>query len=64
MEFFSNKNIDYCMTMKEKNIQIITAKYAKNIVTTYKEECEPINTNTIVTTRSGRHIKRPIKLDL
>ena len=64
---FTNRNIiDYCMTMNDPKIQIKTAKFVKDIMTTYKDETdgsiEIVKPSAI--TRSGRQTRMPIKLNL
>ena len=63
----SDQNIiDYCMLMSDTNAQLITAKYVMDILNTYKEEIGgPSTTYTPPTeTKSGRTVRKPIKLDL
>ena len=66
-ESFTNKNIiDYCMTMNDSHIQMKMAMFAKNILTTYKEETDG-STEIIkppVVTRAGRQTRKPVKLNL
>ena len=63
----SDQNImDYCMLMNDTNIQFLAAKYAMDILHTYKEEMGGLSaTYTPPTeTKSGRTIRKPVKLDL
>ena len=63
----SDQNImDYCMLMNDTNIQFLAAKYAMDILNTYKEEMGGLSaTYTPPTeTKSGRTIRKPVKLDL
>ena len=63
----SDQNItDYCMLMSDTNAQLLTAKYVMDILNTYKEEIGgPSTTYTPPTeTKSGRTVRKPIKLDL
>ena len=66
-ETFSDKNIvDYCMNMHDTNIQMAIALYTKNILTTYREETDgpiPVDLPPVIT-RTGRQIRKPIKLNL
>ena len=66
-ESFTNKNIiDYCLTMNDPHIQLKMAKFAKNILMTYKDETDG-STEIIkpaAITRSGRQTKKPDKLNL
>jgi hypothetical protein len=64
---FTNENIiDYCMNMSDTNTQMAMAKYAKLILTTYKEETggriEISKPDAI--TRAGRQTKKPDKLNI
>ena len=64
---FTNKNIiDYCMTMNDPSIQMKMAKFAKNILSIYRDETggktEIIKPAAI--TRAGRQTKKPNKLNL
>ena len=64
---FSNTNIiDYCMILNDLRIQIHISTYVKNIMKIYKDETEGTIqiTNMPVTTRTGRLVKKPIKLNL
>jgi hypothetical protein len=64
---FSNKNIiDYCMNMNDANTQMAMAKYAKQILTTFREETggKIELSKPDVITRSGRQTKKPDKLNL
>ena len=56
--------IRYCLLMHDQRTLTGMANYIKTIYTTYKEEIEPTKTTTPMTTRSGRTIKKPNKLDL
>ena len=63
----SDRNIiDYCMLMTDTSIQMLTAKYAMDILNIYKEETDgPTITYTPpVETKSGRKVRKPEKLDL
>ena len=66
-EMFTDKNIiDYCLNVNDTNIQMKIALYVKNILNIYKEETEgtvPINPTPVVT-RTGRLIKKTVKLHL
>ena len=67
LEYFSDQNIiDYCLNMSDPKIQNTTAIYVKQILLMYKDETEGIRSlpEAPVTTKSGRLIKRPIKLNL
>ena len=64
---FSNKNIiDYGMILHDQRIQIPMATYVKQVMEMYKEETE--DTKEIIKppikTRTGRLVKKPVKLDL
>ena len=66
---FNEKDIIYyCMTMVDPDIQAPIAKFIKVIFTTFREESESRNKknndNSPVKTRSGRMVKRPVKLNL
>ena len=66
---FSIMNIiDYCMSMTDPDVQGPTAKFIKTIFTTFREESlsrnKQQNDDVPVKTRSGRLIKRPVKLNL
>ena len=52
--------------MSDVNTQILTAKFARDILSMYREEVHaPYQQNTEpVKTRSGRLIKKPKKLNL
>ena len=68
METFMDKNIiEYCINMKDENIQIPMAQYVKTILKIYKEERDEPNPPDIkqnIVTRAGRLVKKPVKLDL
>ena len=64
---FTNQNIiDYCFNLSDTNIQLITATFCKQILQTYKLETDgaKIKPDAPVITKSGRLVKKPIKLDL
>ena len=64
---FSNKNIiDYGMILHDQRIQIPMATYVKQVMEMYKEETEDIKETTKppIKTRTGRLVKKPVKLDL
>ena len=66
---FSKENIiDYCMSMADPDVQGPTAKFIKIIFTTFREESQSRsktkNDDVPVKTRSGRLVKRPVKLNL
>ena len=56
------------MSMTDPNVQGPTAKFIKTIFTTFREESlsrnKQQNDDVPVKTRSGRLIKRPVKLNL
>ena len=68
LEPFMDKNIiEYCINMKDESIQIPMAQYVKAILKIYKDERDEPNppiTKQIITTRAGRLVKKPVKLDL
>ena len=66
---FTNENIiDYCMNMADPDIQGPIAKFVKIIFITFREESqsrnERKNDDIPVKTRSGRLVKKPVKLNL
>ena len=64
---FTNQGIiDYCLNLSDTKIQMISALYCKQILQTYKEETDgtKIAPEAPVITKSGRLIKKPIKLNL
>jgi hypothetical protein len=64
---FTDKNImDYCMLLKDPNIQKSISLYVKNILQTFKDETggtTEVNMSPI-TTKSGRISRKPSKLNL
>ena len=63
---FTDKNIfDYSLTMKDSLIQAPLAKFIKTILDTFREETQIKKAVEVpITTRSGRLVKKPQKLDL
>ena len=61
---FNDENIiDYCMLMSDSSIQEYMAHYVKILIQTYKEELGEKPSPPVIT-RSGRMVKKPIRLDL
>ena len=60
--------VDYCMTMIDPDIQGHIAKFVKVIFITLREESqsrnEIKNDDVPVKTKSGRLVKKPVKLNL
>ena len=62
---FSNENIiQYCLNMADDSIHFPIARYMKSILQKYREENEEKKIEPITHTRSGRLVKKPIKLTL
>ena len=64
MAYFSLDNIiDYCMILNDPNIQLPFAMYAKEIIDMFTEmkKLQP-SENIPITTKSGRQVKKPIRL--
>ena len=56
--------VKYCLLMNNQRILTEMANYIKDIAKTYNEEAAESKLEPTVTTKYGRLIKKPIKLDL
>ena len=56
--------VQYCLLMNDHRTQLGIANYIKAVAETYKEEAEEKKTEPTIITKSGRLVRKPIRLDL
>ena len=56
--------VQYCLLMNDHRTQLGMANYIKAVAETYKEEAEEKKTEPTIITKSGRLVRKPIRLDL
>ena len=65
LESFSNENIiDYGMIMNDSSLQEPMALFVKQILCKFKEETLENKSKMPIFTRSGRQVKKPIRLGI